>query len=381
MPDLGIHLTLLIGPTVPIPAAPSLVEALRDVEVTHRDDGPSGFQINFEVGRGGLSALIDYELLSSPQLRPMNRVILVVTLGVIPTVLIDGIITHQQLKAASEPGASLLTITGEDVSVMMDLEEKSVEHPAQDETLIALKLIASYAQYGLIPTVIPPLTLDPPIPIDRIPVQQGTDRDYLLRMARRHGYVFYVKPGPAPGTNIAYWGPPNRLDIPAKALSVNFGHLSNVETLDFSYDALAPTTVRGQIQDRLTQQTMPVQTFASLRLPPLASQPAILVQQPNVRSTQLRASGLNIIQAFGRAQGMTDASTDAVLTASGEVDTARYGAVLHARGLVGVRGAGYQHDGLYYVQRVTHQLREGEYRQSFALSREGMGALTPVVPP
>lgn len=381
MPDLGIHLTLLIGPTVPIPAAPSLVEALRDVEVTHRDDGPSGFQINFEVGRGGLSALIDYELLSSPQLRPMNRVILVVTLGVIPTVLIDGIITHQQLKAASEPGASLLTITGEDVSVMMDLEEKSVEHPAQDETLIALKLIASYAQYGLIPTVIPPLTLDPPIPIDRIPVQQGTDRDYLLRMARRHGYVFYVKPGPAPGTNIAYWGPPNRLDIPAKALSVNFGHLSNVETLDFSYDALAPTTVRGQIQDRLTQQTMPVQTFASLRLPPLASQPAILVQQPNVRSTQLRASGLNIIQALGRAQGMTDASTDAVLTASGEVDTARYGAVLHARGLVGVRGAGYQHDGLYYVQRVTHQLREGEYRQSFALSREGMGALTPVVPP
>ena len=84
---------------------------------------------------------------------------------------------------------------------------------------------------------------------------------------------------------------------------------------------------------------------------------------------------------MGRAQGMTDRSTDAVLTAKGEVDTSRYGSVLQARGLVGVRGAGYQHDGLYYVQQVTHQLREGAYRQSFELAREGMGALTPAVPP
>ena len=34
---------------------------------------------------------------------------------------------------------------------MMDREERSAEHPAQNETLIALKLIVSYAQYGLIP--------------------------------------------------------------------------------------------------------------------------------------------------------------------------------------------------------------------------------------
>ena len=381
MPDLGIHLTLLIGPTVAVPAPPPMVEALRDVEVTHRHDGPSGFQISFEVGRGGPAALIDYELLSNPLLRPMNRVILIVTLGVMPTVLMDGIITHQQLRAASEPGASLLTITGEDVSLMMDLEEKSVEHPAQDESLIALKLIASYAQFGLLPTVIPPLTLDPPIPIERIPVQQGTDRQYLERIARRHGYVFFIKPGPLPGTNTAYWGPPERFALPSKALSVNMGHLTNCESIDFSYDAQAATTVKGQVQDRLTGQTLPVQTFASLRIPPFASQPALLTQQPNVRSSQFRSSGLNVIQSFGRAQGMTDASTDSVVTASGEVDTTRYGAVLQARGVVGVRGVGYQHDGFYFVQRVTHQLREGEYRQSFELSREGFGALTPVVPP
>ena len=44
--------------------------------------------------------------------------------------------------------------------------------------------------------VIPPLAIDFPIPIERIPVQQGTDLEFLRKMAERHGYVFYVDPGP-----------------------------------------------------------------------------------------------------------------------------------------------------------------------------------------
>ena len=134
-------------------------------QVTHSDAGRSGFQLVFQAGRDPVTGLIDYPLLSLPLLRPFTRVVLIVTFGGIPSVLMDGIITHQQLDPGSQPGAGQLTVTGEDVSVMMDLEEKSAEHPAQDETIIALKLIASYAQYGLIPVVIPPVVIDPPIPV------------------------------------------------------------------------------------------------------------------------------------------------------------------------------------------------------------------------
>ena len=153
---------------------------------------------------------------------PFNRVVLIVTIGYLPRVLMDGVITHQELQPSNEPGASRLSVTGEDVSVMMDLEEKTAEHPAQDETLIALKIIATYAQYGMIPLVIPPLALDPPIPIERTPVQQATDLQFLNEMAARYAYVFYVAPGPLPLMNQAYWGPPKRLDLPQRALSVNF---------------------------------------------------------------------------------------------------------------------------------------------------------------
>jgi phage protein D len=274
-----------------------------------------------------------------------------------------------------------MTVTGEDVSVMMDREEKNVEHPAQDETIIALKIIATYAQFGLIPIVIPPLIIDPPIPIERIPVQRATDLNYLKEMAERYGYVFYVESGPAPFTNTAYWGPPVRLGVPQKALSVNLGPETNVNSVNFQSDSNAPTLVAGQVQDRQTGQTMPVQTFASTRLPPLAAMPAILVNQPNVRTTRFDGTGLNTMQAFARAQGQTDASTDHVLTVTGELDAVRYGDILKARGLVGLRGAGYNHDGFYYVKNVTHTIQRGDYKQRFTLTREGFGSTTPIVRP
>ena len=376
---LGVHLSLLIGPTVAVPAPPALMEALSRVEVTHSDEGPSGFQVTFQVGRAGPEDLLDYALVNNPLLKVFNRVLLIVTFSATPRVLMDGIITDQQLAPSNEPGASTITITGEDVSVMMDLEEKSTEHPAQDETVIALKLIASYAQYGLIPMVIPPLVIDPPIPIERVPVQQASDREYLKEIASRHAYVFYVTPGPAPFTNTAYWGPPVRAGLPQRALSVNLGGETNVEELSFRNNALGPSTVSGQIQDRTTNQATLIQTFASLRTP-LSAFPAWLFNQPNVRRRKLRRTGLNVMQAMAQAQAQTDASVDAV-TAQGKLDALRYGDLLQARGLVGLRGAGYSYDGLWYVKSVTHVIEKERYGQRFTLAREGLGSTTPVVRP
>ena len=85
---LGIHLTLLIGPTIAAPAPPILTGALESVEVTHRDEGRSGFQLTFRVGRSGPADLLDYALLSSPLLDTHNRVI---------TTHVDVAIMHQEV--------------------------------------------------------------------------------------------------------------------------------------------------------------------------------------------------------------------------------------------------------------------------------------------
>lgn len=376
----GVHLQLMIGPTIAVLVPRPVAEALESVEVTHSDTGRSGFQLTFRFEQRGMAGAVGNVLLNSPLFKVFNRVVLCVTFGGMPAVLIDGIVTRQEQQPGTEPGKFTLTLTGEDISLVLDREEKNVQHPAQHEALIALKIIGGYAQYGLIPEIIPPLFVDPPSPTERIPVQHTTDLKYLKELAERFAYVFYVKPGPAPMTSTAYWGPPIRAGVPQRALSVNMGAYSNVESINFQHNSLTPTTVVGYIQDRITNQALPVQLMSSLRVP-LASQSDWQINRAFNRVMQFRESGLSIAQALSRAQGIVDRSIDEVVTASGELDAVRYGALLQPRGLVGLRGAGVQYDGLYYVRQVTHTIRRGAYRQRFNLAREGLGATVSVVRP
>jgi hypothetical protein len=325
--------------------------------------------------------LLDYRLLLNPLLRPFNRVILVALFNARPRVLMDGLITNQQFSPGNQPGAATFTLTGEDVSIAMDMEKKRTEYPAMSEAMIALLIIGSYARYGLVPMVMPPPSLDQPLPIERTPVHQGTDLEHLKSMGQRFGYVFYVQPSPVPGVNFAYWGPPKRAGLPQRALSVIQGPEMNVESINFTYNGMAPTRVKDHVQDRRTNAQMPVAAVVSTRVP-LAAIPALPSQLANVRTNLLeQSSGLSVDQAYAHAQGTTDKAADNVVTAQGELDALRYGDLLEPRGIVGLRGAGFTYDGLYYVKSVSHSISKGQFKQRFNLSRDGTGALTPVVIP
>ncbi len=380
---LGVNLALLMGPTVPLPAIQPIVQALESVEINHNDQGSSGFQIIFKANRGGPMGQVDYPLSKMPQIKMFNRVIIIVMFKVsVPTVLMDGIITNLQLTPSNGNQDGYITITGEDLSVLMDLKEKTAEHPAQSEFIIANKIIATYAEHGLIPRVTPPIMMDVPAPTERIPVQRGTDLAYLREMATRFGYRFYVKPGPLPGMNMGYWGPPERIGLLQAALSVDMGAHTNVDTISFSNDGLAPALVDAKVQDRRANVKLPLMTFAAKRIPPLAREPSLFMNFSKVRRTLPNdLGGLSYPEAFARSQGKTDFSVDNVVTATGELDAMTYGHMLQAPGIVGVRGAGDTHDGIYYVKRVVHKIREGTYRQSFELTREGTGTITPLVRP
>jgi hypothetical protein len=63
-----------------------------------------------------------------------------------------------------------------------------------------------------------------------------------------------------------------------------------------------------------------------------------------------------------------------VVTANGQLDVLRYGRVFKVRQLCAVRGGGTYYDGLYYVKSVTHDIKRGEYKQNFTLTRGGTGS-------
>ena len=103
--------------------------------------------------------------------------------------------------------------------------------------LRVLTILGKYAAFGIVPEVIPVPTPDIPVPVQQIPTQKGTDLAYIQQLADEAGYVFYVTPGPVPGTSQAYWGPQVRIGIPQPALNVNMDAWTNVESLELSLPA------------------------------------------------------------------------------------------------------------------------------------------------
>ena len=190
------------------------------------------------------------------------------------------------------------------------------------------------------------------------------------------GYVFYVEPGPAPGTNIAYFGPEIKLGIPQPALNLDMDALTNVESLSFSFDTTKGVLPIVYIQNQLTRVPIPppIPNLNPLQ-PPLGALPTPIANLKVLKDTA-KMSPMRAISA-----GLAEAakSQDAV-SGSGSLNVLRYGRVLKARGLVGVRGAGVAYDGLYYVSSVTSRLKRGEFKQSFELTRNGLVSITPNVP-
>ena len=238
---LGIKLILLIGKTVPLPAPAAAMNALKHVKVINNSDGNDGFQITFSLGKDKMG---DYSLLSSGALDPDHRIVIGVMLGVSLEPLVDGVIYHHQIAPSDEPGMSTLTVSGRDISVMLDLEEKNAEYRNRPDFLIVNEILAGYAKYGIIPQTMP--TTDIPIELFRVPRQHETDLRFIQRMAQRNGFVFYIEPVTL-GVTKAYFGPENRLGFPQPALSIDLGSATNVTSLRFANDALGPVGTQRQL--------------------------------------------------------------------------------------------------------------------------------------
>lgn len=372
----GIHLTLLIGPAVPVPAPNAVLDALDGVQINSGGDR-SGFQLTFQVGK---RSLLQTTLLPAGYFDPIiTRVIVIATVRGIPHVLADGVVTRQELSPSNEPGKSTLTITGEDLSLLMDLVEMPfMRFPAQPIIARVYAILAKYAAFGIAPIAIPPIVPDIPNPLEEMPHQNGTDREYLQQLASSCGYTFYVEPGPAPGGNIAYFGPDVRIPAPQPALNVNMDAHTNVESLSFSLDGTAKKIVVMTVMDPISRRTpipIPIPNLSLLR-PPMGMRltPPARVEFPGY------VAHLNPSDAANMALSIVLGAQDAI-TGSGTLDVLRYGNVLRSRMMVGVRGAGLTYDGLYYVNSVNHDIKRGQYKQSFNLSRDGLVSNTPVVPP
>ncbi|WJN57317.1 hypothetical protein [Pseudomonas sp. SO81] len=375
----AVHLSLLIGPIIPLPVPAMLIDALEEVTVTSASEGASGFQLRFKVNsKSELNTLFLIAVGNNASLGvPPLRVVLIVTLGGRPQPLFDGVLTNVEVQAGQNRQPGSITITGEDLTKVMDLIDFSgMPYPAMPiEARVAL-ICAKYAAFGIIPLPIPSFFTDVPIPIERIPAQQGTDLAYIRQLAGEVGHVFYIEPGEVPLTNIAYFGPEIKVGPPQPALNIDMDAHTNVESLNFSFDPTKGVLPIVFIQNQMTRVPIPIPIPNINPLqPPLGVLSTPLANLKMMKET----AKMNPMQAISAGLAEAKKSQDAV-TASGSLDVMRYGRILRPRKLVGVRGAGVAYDGLYYVSSVTSTLGRGKFTQSFNLSRNGLISITPTVP-
>jgi hypothetical protein len=365
----GFYLSLRIGAFSADPVPQAVIEALTEVQVSSTLGSQGGFQAKFTLGK---QSLIGATLLPSGYFDPRRRVIITVTVNGVSTVLMDGIITKQDVAPSNTPGQSTLTVTGLDLSALMDfIDLTGIPYPAMPLFAIVNLVLAKYAVFGVIPLVIPNVIGLVMNPIERFMKQQGTDYQYVATLARRYGHVFYLDPGPQPGQSIAYWGPDLGSFFPTQpALSVNLDAATNVESLSFSYDGLQAKQYIATILEPNSKIPIPI---------PVPNIDILKASLAKHAPTPLKSevvgelSNKSVAEAALLLLGALTKSADAI-SASGQLDVLRYGHVLKPRAKVAVRGAGAYYDGLYNVASVTHSIKRGEYKQSFSLKRGGVGS-------
>jgi hypothetical protein len=356
-----------------------VIDALLRISVTNSAGQASGFQLTFALSQ---ESLIARELLPGGSFDPPTRVQILVTVHGQAEVIMDGVITRQEMAPGNEPAASTLTITGSDVSQMMDLIDfSSFPWPAMPAEARVAVMIAKYAMYGMIPTIVPTPLNAVENPLSRIPSQRGTDLGYIKQLANDVGYTFYVDTTNRPGVNIAYWGPEVKAGLIQPALSVNMDAATNVESVSFSYDGLGKKIYLFWVKPDQSPLAFPIPVpDITILNPPLGRRLPLPLGTVNINTSDNPARDdatgkLAIPNAIMRGLARAAQSAD-VISASGSLDVTRYGRVLKARQLVGVRGAGQLYDGHYYAKSVTHNIQRGSYKQNFTLSRNARVSLT-----
>ncbi|MFU8874988.1 hypothetical protein [Micromonospora sp. SL4-19] len=367
----SVTLSVLMGPVAVVPAPAAVIDAIDGATVTHAVGSRSGFQLSLTYSK---TSPIATTLLPTGFFDPMIRVVLVATLRGVPAVLADGPIKRQDVTATGRPGENRLVLTGEDVSGYMDaVDFTGFPFPAMPPFARVALMMAKYAPFGVVPLTIPAPFQAVDSPVEKIPQQQGTDFEYATKLAKDAGYEFYVTPGPLPGANTAYWGPQVRVGAVQPALSIDLDHASNIESMSFSADGSAMILPYAHVKVTGFSVPIPVPDIGLLK-PPLGARPLVPTRGKLLETERMKPP--EVLMALLAGRGAADP-----VTGTGTMDLTRYGQPIGARSLIGVRGAGPAHDGLWFVRSVTHTLGRGSWKQSFQLARDGLVSNVPEVTP
>ncbi len=357
-------LSLFVGAPVPVPAPVDIAEALERVEIDSAIGERGTFRLVFRLDDPSLPE----RFLSESG--DLARIVLVLNDPRGQSVVMDGVLVIHTL-AASADGMPSLVVSGEDLTLLMDLVEVERTFPAAPVHARVMLLLAPYNALGIVPVVVPPPLVSMPLPGEQA-LQQGTDYAWLRSLADAVGFRFTLDPGPVPLQSIAYWGPEPRPDRDRgrPSLSVDLARPANVDTLRLSFDANHRVTPEAVVLDPATGAAIPIP------VPDIAAlvKPLGAIVPPAHRRQRLGGTSRLTTTAAAAAVLARAARSAEAMTGVGTLDVELAGVRLRAGSIIDVHGAATPFNGLYEVSRVRDTITADHHSQTFELLRAGIGA-------
>ena len=381
----SVQLTLMMGPVIPLTVPRAVLDALVDGRGEVDDVGPSGFQLVFSIDKQ--SPLQILFLLTGGLPLLFMRCILVATVNGVANVLIDGVITNNQISPGDKGSNSTLTHhrQGSDrADGPVELERLSLPGlPARGARGAAARQVRvlrrDAADHSQRPDRHPAADRPDPQPAGHRPATTSA------RWPSEVGYVFYIDAGPGARHEHRLLGAADQSRPGAARAQRRHGRLHQRR------EPALHASIRRRTRSRWSTSTS--------RRPASASRSRFRRSRRSIRrsalipplptnllppiSTPFRddLSKLPIPQAI--MMGLAAAAQNAeVVTCEGSLDVTRYGGVLkRAQAGRACAAPGPAFDGLYYVKSVTHKIKRGEYKQNFTLTRNGLVSTVPTVNP
>jgi len=280
--------------------------------------------------------------------------------------LVKGQVFSQQIKLLHGTDGSMVEVIGADALLRMDRATKITQWPDNTSDADAVSSIVS--NYGLTPDITDTDTRH--LEDKRTLIQHDTDLNFCRMLARRNGYLFWVRCD-ADLVETAHFAPPPLESDDAALLTLNLDN-PTLDAFDISWDVERPTTVIAQGWDGGAKEALNAENIeeptgfpGDIRLSEIAG--------GDPRTASLIAAVSDVGDLSARARGVLLESSW-FLTATCTVSAARLGRVVRAHSIVQVDGVGSRYSGFYFVAAVRHIIDESDHRMELTLMRSGWKA-------
>jgi hypothetical protein len=328
------------------------------VEVHERVGTPTTYYLRYPVVNAGgeLAPLLDARLDPGADLAVFQKA------EGFDECLVKGPVFSHQIRLYPGVDNSTLEVVGADATLQMDREVKITQWGDSTSDSDAVSQIVS--GYGLTPDAESTNTRH--LENNRTLVQHDTDLNFVRMLARRNGYLFWVRCD-STLLETAYFKPPNLQAVNPPIITLNPDD-PTVETLDIVWDVETPTSVVALAYDHAAKTNLD-----GSGVPPpstLSGDIPLASIRSGTYSTSVTAAVVDVGDLMGRASGVLLESSW-FLQASCSVSLRQSGRMIRAHDVVEVQGAGSRYSGQYFVQAVRHVIGVADHRMYLTLIRNG----------